>query len=622
MKSKLLESIIKSAAQNYYEGKTTMSDNEFDRLVEQLRKQNPQSELLKTVGWGFDPNKIKNVKVHHDYGIVGSLDKIHFPKEIPWTEYTITAKLDGSTCVAYYVNGKLVLALTRGNGEIGIDRTEKYQKIVESYNLTIPTDFTGAIRGEIVFTNAGWERYKLKYPDAKLPRNVSTGLFMGDDITDDLKYVSYIPYKVHGCTERYSESFKEYSDVLNFLEFCHFPKIPRHKILVSENATDEVIQALFSNLFAGWSQTLPLDGLVLNHGIKRHSNGFIEYTDIAFKFQAEEKETEVINVEWNLSKNNIMIPVIITKPVFLSGAEVSRCTGFNYKFILENKIDSGATIKMMRSGEVIPSCTEVIKPADKLTIPTKCPICGAELAVDGVHLRCINADCPNIKTAQMKEWLQVIGVRDILGVGPVLLDDICKAYEEHGIINAEDLYNNDLYFIHFTPANQIKYNEILNNLRQPATIAQIIVASNIQGLSKIQAEKIGEIVYDHIMNPTVLAEELHKINGIGDFVVNAILNARSRLSRLFGLVPILRAPKGQKNGSQSQITVTGALSVPRKQFEQQCAAKGIRVSDNLTNSKYLVTNNPDPSSSKAVKAKKLNIPMITEEEFWKIVNAE
>lgn len=613
---KPLEYTIKHAAQEYYEGNPIMSDDKFDELVDTLRERDPQNELLRKVGWGLDVNKSKNLKRTHNYGVVGSLDKVHHISEITFDEWMTTPKLDGSTCVAHYENGVFQYATTRGDGTIGIDRTEHYKFITAKYDIEVPHDFTGDIRGEIEFTMENWEKYKELYPDAKLPRNVSTGLFMRDDITDELNLVSFIPYKIHGTTQSH---FWRYAQVLQFLKDCGFPQIP-----VAHLCNHERVLLNLEELFTTWGKIYPIDGLVLNNGITWHENtGFIEYNDIAFKFPAEDKIATVTDVVWELSRNNTMIPVINIEPTILSGALVSRCTGFNYKFIKDNVIGPGAQIKIMRSGEVIPHCMEVITPAIAPKVPTVCPVCGQSLVQDGVHLKCINSECDNIKFSQLYRWLEVIGVRDLLGVGPALLTQIIENLNKQGITTVEQLYTNDISYVEnvLTPANRSKYRQMQINLRQPVTTAQVITAANIMGLGDTHANNLGDLIYTHIDEPEVLTQELLKINGIGQFVVKCVLNARFRLKRLFALLTVQKSVVGANNDVKMQITVTGSLSIPRKQFEAKCLSKGVLVSDNIKSSKYLVTNNSDPTSSKGKKAKQLSIPIITEEQFNQILES-
>ena len=170
MNIKLLESTIKEAAQAYYDGESIMSDRKFDRLVDMLREVKPDSYILNSVGWGMNIQSSPGSKTSHKYGVIGSLSKVKNFENIP--DYLIenvivSSKLDGISVVAYYNNGELEKAVTRGNGKIGIDVTDKFVKItgrVEFDNSHyIGNNYTGGIRGEFIIDNENWSKMMDKY---------------------------------------------------------------------------------------------------------------------------------------------------------------------------------------------------------------------------------------------------------------------------------------------------------------------------------------------------------------------------------------------------------------------------------------------------------------------------
>ena len=620
----LLEKKIKQRAQEYYEGNPTVSDSEFDNMVDELRKEDPENDVLNQVGWGYDVSKVNGKKIPHSYGTVGSLLKVHSIKELPaayrnnWV--VCVEKLDGASCVAYYNNGNLVFALSRGNGEIGIDITKKYNKITQKYDLSVikQEHFTGAIRGEIVMSNESWEFYKEKNPDAKSPRNVATGLMMRDDVSDDLQYIDFVTYKIHGWRGSIGNVY--YEDVLDKLKEFGFPVCWYFDGSI-ENAfiTDEVMKKQFLEK----PNTYPCDGIViqLNNGVKVHDNGGVTYTDIAYKFEAHKENTVVVDVEWNLSKNNIMIPVVVVEPVELSGAIVTRATAFNRKYIEENKIGKGSVISLTRSGEVIPCIKEVIKSIDKVNIPTVCPVCGETLTTDGVNLVCANPNCPNIEKSRLYTWIETVGVRNILGVGPTIINDLIKYFKSsYDIDTVSDLYNVinsgvvsiDLSYM-FTPVTAEKVKQITKNFTTPIEFYKVLIALNIKGLGDVNAKKLASIIYDNIGSDFGIAQALRKVKGIGAYIIGVVIENRQLIENAINnTVPVITPAK---ETYKYQITVTGALSIPREEFKKVCEQNKILLSDNIKTSKYLITNNPNSGSSKLQKANKLNIPILTEKEF-------
>jgi len=166
-----LESQILYYATKYYNGEPEITDEQFDALVDRLRELKPDSSILKT-GWGFE---VFEDKVKHKYSHIGSLDKCKSFNEIPdmfknKTVY-ISPKLDGLSAVAYYKDGVLVKGVTRGNGEIGKDITDKLYRILGG--KIHDSHFTGAVRGELIINNSNWNILNAKYKDLISPRNFS-----------------------------------------------------------------------------------------------------------------------------------------------------------------------------------------------------------------------------------------------------------------------------------------------------------------------------------------------------------------------------------------------------------------------------------------------------------------
>ena len=210
-----LETKIKYAAQQYYsDGTSPYTDEEFDEMVDELRRINPDSELFR-VGWGYslDLDRTPGQKFKHKYGKAGSLDKCHSWSELSWMiqhgPVDLSLKLDGISVVLYYVEGYLVRALTRGDGITGIDITEKVSKIFPSNCRGIK--FTGAVRGEILMSYDNFENFQKVHPEAKNPRNSTAGIIGANEITDDINYLSIIVYTIVGDEHIHDDWDSEYS---------------------------------------------------------------------------------------------------------------------------------------------------------------------------------------------------------------------------------------------------------------------------------------------------------------------------------------------------------------------------------------------------------------------------
>lgn len=363
---KELESLITKYATSYYSGESDVSDEYFDSLVDELRTLNPDSEVLKKTGWGFSPSGSKKVK--HLYGMhVGSLSKIHSASEFPERmipskdgEFCrVSAKLDGLSVVSYYSAGKRVLAVTRGNGEEGKDVTQK-MRVIDPSTDELFFGFTGAVRGEVLIDNRTWDRIKDRYGDnpSANQRNVAAGIMNRNDnedqVDEDLKLLRYVVYKVVACEDvAYDGGF---SIPLTPDEFSKVPYVR----LFKENFEID-IDSQFETLLEKFREDFPCDGLVLTKNYCTQTDkGEIVYDEVAYKFQAESKEVVVKEVTWSATRTGRVIPVVWFDPVPLSGALVQKATGFNARFILDNKIKKGVKILVTRSGEVIPHIMKVL----------------------------------------------------------------------------------------------------------------------------------------------------------------------------------------------------------------------------------------------------------------------
>lgn len=613
-----LEEQIPYYAQKYYEGNPEIDDSSFDKLVDELRELHPESEILNKTGWGYEPTI--GEKVHHRYQKMGSLNKARTWDAIPEMfknngPVCISQKLDGLSAVAYYKDGKLVQGITRGNGEIGIDITDKMKMLAPSEI----DGFTGAVRGELIIPTKSWNIMKEQNPDLISPRNTAAGIINRNEITDDLEYVVFCVYKVVGC-----EGKVPFSNTLEMRQFLmknfHNVVSTVYPVLYDEEFWNAHSEYTFEEMK---EKGYAIDGLVLTmNEFNIKDNGAIEYNEIAYKFASETAEVKVTGIEWNLSRNQRLIPVVEIEPVELSGAIIKRVTGFNAKYILDNKIDKDAVIEITRSGEVIPYINSVIEESPSFNLPEVCPVCGEELDWNGVDLVCNNIDCSNRSYSNLMVWSDIIGKVDGLG-----RNIKASFFEDNDINSLEDLYNKPLSY-NVKTATGKKIDKFVNKiLFDPVNIVDALCALNIPRLGRTTATKLAEntelckryvryATKNEISQNTI--EEITRI--VGQATAKQIL-AVYRLDSLKYVSDRLVYPeKTESIEPVGKIAVTGSLEgMTRKQFEELIGKYGYSLTGNMKEAQYLVTNNPDPSSSKGKKAKELGVKIITQEEFIKIL---
>lgn len=638
------ENIIKENAQKYYEdGTQKLSDRAFDALIDEVKKENPNSEVLKT-GWGYEVNE--NGKVKHKYGHIGSLDKVHNWKELQnklcnFSIFDISAKLDGLSAVLYFKNGILDLALTRGDGEYGIDITNKIGYILNknfTKNNYIKIDddsFTGAIRGEIMMLPKDFEKYKSNHPEAKNHRNSAAGLINGDEITEDYKYLNFVAYSIVGDEQN---TYKYRVPALEN-EFSHYAYIDNINIWLSENfehtaprKTIELDVNSYENqlqdLKNEWSKEYYLDGVVITEKeLFINLNNFeVVYYHVAYKFDDETKVTKVIDIEWNMSKNSEMIPVLQVKPVELEGTTVKRVTAFNAKFVQDNNLGSGATILICKRNQIIPYVMEVIESAKFPDLPVTCGYCGQMLLWDEnhVHLRCFNNNCVQKENEDLKAIC--LNLAPVDGLGWKTINKILKKSWSK-INNLEDLLKIDESSIQHSAGELALFIEMLYKLQNDKFIvSQFLLALNIPGLGKISAKRWEEdknaldyleYVANTNMNYNDKWVALEQIIQDKNVVISLRIKYHDKFNMYYNLLRN-RIKHIQTDTLQcGDVCITGSLSMKRADFEKLLIQKGWTLVNTIkTSTKYLITNTPESGTSKNKKADELGVEKITEKEFF------
>ena len=631
MNSKERQKLIKEASQAYYSnGTSLLSDAEWDALIEEEKRENPNSPLL-NIGHGYDVSLNSGEKVQHKYGIVGSLPKCHdwyeYPKHLKGVVVCGSLKLDGLSCAMYYRNGHMYQALTRGDGTTGIDITDKIYKVVPGYIDIEDKTFTGAVRGEIIMSLDNFEEFSKLHDDAKNPRNSTAGLIGAKEVLDDLKYLNVVVYTVIGieAISEYPFPLYPFTDYISMHAWLknNFSSIVDIK---TDTYTQEVcFMNDMESLRESWYGEYPADGVVLTlNDIKFNttSNGtYIEYTACAFKFKAESKETYITGVEWNLSKTKLLVPTMLVSPVQLSGASVSRAAGCNAKMLQDKGWGVGAKVSITRSGEVIPYIEETLE-SKVPELPTRCPCCDAELIWEGVHLKCPNPDCKDIQIQDLLVWCNNIAPTD--GLGDTLKIKFFTEFLKDNI-SIESVYDpkNDhlIMAARFSSGDQIigaqyrLFAQMLSGLyKNKVSIVSALKALNIPRLGDATADLLSHYLEDikKLMDGEVPDNLAYKI---GNANAESVIRHIDKFKRLNYIKSNLAFDNESSNNSKIKVAITGSLSIPRKQFEKLLNDNGFILGDITKDTKYLITDNPEGNSSKNVKATQLGVEKISEANF-------
>ncbi|HEO3701307.1 TPA: NAD-dependent DNA ligase LigA [Streptococcus agalactiae] len=454
-----LVSLLNQYAKEYYtQDNPTVSDSQYDQLYRELvelEKQHPENILPNSpthrVGGlvleGFE-------KYQHEYPLYSLQDAfskeelIAFDKrvkaEFPTAAYMAELKIDGLSVSLTYVNGVLQVGATRGDGNIGENITENLKR-VHDIPLHLDQSLDITVRGECYLPKESFEAINIEKrangeQEFANPRNAAAGTLrqLNTGIVAKRKLATFL-YQEASPTQKETQD-----DVLKELESYGF-SVNHHRLISSSmEKIWDFIQTIEKDRV---SLPYDIDGIVIkvNSLAMQEELGFTVKAPrwaIAYKFPAEEKEAEILSVDWTVGRTGVVTPTANLTPVQLAGTTVSRATLHNVDYIAEKDIRIGDTVVVYKAGDIIPAVLNVVmskrNQQEVMLIPKLCPSCGSELVhFEGeVALRCINPLCPN----QIKERLAHFAGRDamnITGFGPSLVE---KLFDAHLIADVADIY--------------------------------------------------------------------------------------------------------------------------------------------------------------------------------------
>lgn len=615
---KQLESDIAEYAQQYYtDGSSPVSDEEFDRMVDELRSLSPTSRILSKTGWGYDikSDTTYGNKCPHKYGLIGSLDKCHdwneLNKSLKSSKYvSVSLKLDGISVVLYYDRGILKQALTRGDGVTGIDVTDKVLKIDPTLLSINDSSFTGGVRGEILMSYRDFESFKDIHPEAKNPRNSVAGLINQKELSEDLKYVQIKVYTVIGSDR---QMFLETSEMIAWIENRFRNVAPYCRSCLF---TDSQFIPFMNNLKDMWYGDVPADGIVITSNRVWYdiSTNEISYDAQAFKYPSESKTTVVKDVEWNMSKSGACVPRVKFDTIELAGTNVQYATGFNVKFIEDNKIGKGSEIVVTKANEIIPYIEEV-KSAGEMNIPERCPHCNESLIRDGVILRCTNPQCSNSNWQDIFIWVKNITSLD--GLGDIMIKSFIEQEFDREDVTIEDLILHQYIDSGTREGHEGLKNEMFNLLKNnKLSLVCALKALNIPRLGDKTSEEFAK--YPELIQHILKFDDISKFDEvkrkIGDANGQSIIKNINKFRRLNLIYDRIDWSKKDEVIQRGKVAITGKLSKPRKELEKDLKSLGYTVGDISSDCVCLICNEPS-TSSKYLKAQKLGISILTEEEF-------
>ena len=537
--------------------------------------------------------------------------------------YMAELKFDGLTISLTYDDGKLTRAVTRGNGTVGEVITEQVVTI-STVPLSIP------FRGHLVVQGEGLMPYKSlkKYNETaaeplKNPRNGAAGALRNLDPkeTRRRRLTAYL-YNLTDAEGMVFETDEEIKAFLKEQGFLVHPMTRRCEDFQGILDFIDEVQAARDRL------DVMIDGIVLkiNDVTKRESLGYtVKFPRwaIAYKFEAKEVVTKLLDVEWNVGRTGKVTPTAILEPVDIDGVTIQRATLNNYDDILRKDVRIGGEVLLRRSNDVIPEILEGIgEEGDRIEMITKCPACATELVQKGVHSFCPNTiGCEPQLVARIDHFASRDAM-DITGLSEKTAAKLIAAGLLHEIPDIYALKREELMGLE--GFGEKKADNLLNAIEESKKISfkRFIYAL---GIGQVGIKTAGDLA-DHFADFDALAKaeeaELVTIEEIGPETAREI--------RLFFTDPVIGGyvhdlmdagieliyEQSKKSGVLDGMTVvlTGTLSRPRSEVKAALEAEGAKVTGSVSKNTDLVLAG-DAAGSKAEKAEKLGVPVLSEEAF-------
>ena len=639
---------LNEALKAYNEGHPTMSDKEWDNLYFDLLKQERSLGFVlpnSPTTYITDPSVSSLRKVEHNHKML-SLEKTKELGEI--LDFTTKRdclamlKMDGLTCSLRYINGNLVGAETRGNGLIGEDILHNAQ-FVQSIPKKIPYTDELVVDGEIICTYKNFSKFNTDY---KNPRNFAAGsirLLNGKECEE--RHLTFVAWDI---IKGY-ESINTLSDALDNLAYLGFIPVPR--ILIPKEVYRIDNLQYYVKLLQQTAQGLsfPIDGLVFKYDNIEYGKSLGETSHhfknaIAYKFYDETYATKLIDIEYDVSRNGVLTPVAVFEPVDIEGGEITRASLHNLSVmeeILGPEPFKGQPLEIYRANMIIPQIYSAkhllemfvtIPKEDIIEIPHVCPICGLNLYISesdtGIHtLTCVNAHCPGRLVNRLDHFCGKTGL-DIKGLSVATLNKLMDWGWVENLMDifklkdhAQDWYTKEGFGIK-------SVNKILESIEnsKKCTLSAFLSAIGIPFVGQQVAKDIAANVIDYpdFRDKVYDGWNFASIPNFGQAKQDAILNFNyNEADEIYHLLTVTNEQQKKTTTLDGLVfVVTGKLQSfkNRSLLKEEIEKRGGKVTDSVSaKTNYLINNDKESTSSKNLKAKQLNIPIISEQEFLEMI---
>ena len=640
----LVELLNKASKAYYQDAEEIMSNFEYDKLYEELLALEAELGITManspTVNVGYEILS-ELPKERHEKPML-SLDKtkeISRLKEFLGTQKAfISWKLDGLTIVLTYQNGELQKAVTRGNGEIGEVITNN-AKTFKNLPLKIAYQGELILRGEAVIGYTDFEKINAEIEDVdakyKNPRNLCSGSVrqLNNEITAK-RNVQFFAFSLVKAEDVEFDNSRIRQ--LDWLREQGFEVVEGYEVTADtiENRVSYFADAIVKNDFPSDGLVLVYDDIAYGQSLGRTSK--FPRDSFAFKWADEIRETTLLEIDWSPSRTGLINPVAIFEPVELEGTTVSRASVHNISIMEELELGIGDKIEVYKANMIIPQIASNLTRSGVKDIPTECPACHGKTEIrqvgDAKALYCTNEACG---AKHLKSFALFVS-RDALNIDG-LSEATLEKFIAKGFIHVySDMFHLEQYAEEiksmegFGEKSYVNLQKSIENART-TTLPRLIYGLGIANIGLANAKVIcKEFHYDIEKMMHLTEDDLNSISGIGPVIAKAYVEYFSReknVEELKRLLQELYIPEETAN-TEAQIfenkvfVITGSVEhfANRNEVKEVIESKGGKVTGSVTSkTDYLINNDVNSTSSKNKKAKELGIPIITEEEFLKMM---
>lgn len=661
----LVETLNRASKAYYAEDREIMSNREYDALYDELQLLEEETGIVlansPTVNVGYEAVE-ELPKEKHETPML-SLGKTKSREELrSWLQgkpAVLSWKLDGLTVVLTYDGGRLVKAVTRGNGEIGEVITNN-ARTFKNIPLTIPFEGELVLRGEAVITYSDFEKMNAQIPDTeakyKNPRNLCSGSVrqLNNEITArrNVRFYAFDLVSVRRAeivnTEGSINDSREQGESMEQLKYEAIARskdaqfvflqeqgfeVVEHYTVTEENILETI--ELFEKKIEAYD--VPSDGLVLSYediayGRSLGRTAKFPRHSIAFKWADELQETTLKEIEWSASRTGLINPVAIFEPVELEGTTVSRASVHNISILRGLHLGIGDRITVYKANMIIPQIEKNLTCSDTVEIPKVCPVCGGATEIRQVNevqsLYCTNEKCP----AKSIKAFTLFVSRDAMNIDG-LSEATLEKFIDMGLIHEyADLYHMDRHrdvIVNMEGFGEKSYANLMEsiNASRNTTLHRVIYGLGIANIGLANAKMLCRYFdYDLAKMQAADVETLSAIEGVGEVIATAFADymrdednlrkIQNLMAELHVEVPVV--DEASQNMTGLSFVITGSLNhfENRNELKDLIEARGGKVTGSVTGkTTALINNDVASTSSKNKKAKELGIPIMAEEDF-------